>query len=339
MNPLIIGIDPGITLAYAILDFNGNLLKLNSSKQHTLSSLTSEFISIGKPSIISTDVSPPSHFVTTLSKKLGTKLIYPKETIKINEKRQLTSNYKVKNAHERDALFSVLNAYKQIIPLFNKIDSYLKKHNKQYLSLKVKEISIKENKSFSQIIKELEPKKIKKAIKKKRNKSSISIKEKEKDILLEKIKRLNEENKILNNKLFSLSKLFNNKLQNQLRKNINIHKNKIDFLIKENKKLKDEKNNHLKHLSLTTKYFFLDKNQKNSSLIFIEDPDKESFKADKVIYKIKPKKTHDAILINLKDLNYIEEENYFLINKESYNEILQNKKIFYEIIKNYKKSR
>ena len=41
---LIVGIDPGITAGYAVLDINGKIIKVRSSKQLDLNSLISENI-------------------------------------------------------------------------------------------------------------------------------------------------------------------------------------------------------------------------------------------------------------------------------------------------------
>ena len=52
---LIVGIDPGTTIGYAVLDIEGNLIHLNSSKQLDLSLLISETINFGKAVLVGTD--------------------------------------------------------------------------------------------------------------------------------------------------------------------------------------------------------------------------------------------------------------------------------------------
>ena len=44
---LIVGIDPGTTVAYAILDLNGTVIKTLSKKELDLSSLITEIIKLG----------------------------------------------------------------------------------------------------------------------------------------------------------------------------------------------------------------------------------------------------------------------------------------------------
>ena len=49
MKPLlIVGIDPGVTVGYALLDINGNVIKLYSSKELDLDKLISKIIEIMK---------------------------------------------------------------------------------------------------------------------------------------------------------------------------------------------------------------------------------------------------------------------------------------------------
>ena len=45
-EPLIVGIDPGITTAYAVLDTKGSLIKLKSSKKLNLSTVINEILQI-----------------------------------------------------------------------------------------------------------------------------------------------------------------------------------------------------------------------------------------------------------------------------------------------------
>ena len=88
-NLLIIGVDPGTTLAYAILDINGNLIKLRSSKNLSLSKLIFDTIKYGKIVIVGCDVAKVPGFVQDYAIKVGAKLIYPKEDLSVVEKRRL----------------------------------------------------------------------------------------------------------------------------------------------------------------------------------------------------------------------------------------------------------
>ena len=52
---LIVGVDPGTTLGYAVLDVVSNLIKIKSSKKLNLNSLLSEIIYLGKINVVGTD--------------------------------------------------------------------------------------------------------------------------------------------------------------------------------------------------------------------------------------------------------------------------------------------
>ena len=119
---LIAGIDPGTTLAYALLDINGEVIKINSTKQHNLSSLILDIIKIGKVIVVGTDVKDVPYLIKNFANKVGAKIVSPKEDLKIEEKIRLTKNYRMLNKHERDALASAIMSFKRVRPLFIKID-------------------------------------------------------------------------------------------------------------------------------------------------------------------------------------------------------------------------
>ena len=52
---LIVGIDPGMTTAYAVLDIEGNFIHSHSSKQFDLNMIISETIRMGKAILVGTD--------------------------------------------------------------------------------------------------------------------------------------------------------------------------------------------------------------------------------------------------------------------------------------------
>lgn len=141
---LIVGIDPGATLGYAVLDLEGNPLKIASSKQLNINSLIKRILEIGKPIIAAADVSPAPQSVQRFATSVGCKLLYPYHDLSIKEKTELTKQFReeIKNTHIRDALAAALYAFKTINPLLKKIDNRLKQFNKQHLAQQVKELVI-----------------------------------------------------------------------------------------------------------------------------------------------------------------------------------------------------
>jgi len=193
---LIIGIDPGATAGYAVLDINGKLLKVGSSKDLKLSDLISRIIEIGKPLIVGCDVTPSPRFVEKFSIKTGSRLIVPDKDLMQEEKDQLTMGFKLKNMHQKDALASAFFAYKIIKPLFDKIDKFLKESGKQELADDVRVLVIKNNISIKSAIRilekpEEEAKEIQKAIEKK------VLSEEDFINLYEKLKKSEEEIRLL----------------------------------------------------------------------------------------------------------------------------------------------
>ena len=139
---LIVGIDPGTTTAYAVLDIEGNLLHLYSSKQLDLNSLISETIKLGKVVLVGTDKVKVPSLIEAFATKLGAKTISPDEDLKVEEKRRMTSNHNFANEHQQDALASALFVCKQIKPLLDKIDIFIEKGRKHHIKDSIRELVI-----------------------------------------------------------------------------------------------------------------------------------------------------------------------------------------------------
>src|SRR3989338_1965903 len=67
---LIVGIDPGITTAYAVLDIEGKLIKTSSSKEFGLNQIISETTELGKVVLVGTDKSKIPNLVHLFAAKL-----------------------------------------------------------------------------------------------------------------------------------------------------------------------------------------------------------------------------------------------------------------------------
>ena len=140
---MVVGIDPGTTLGYAILDLEGNLVKIDSSKLIELKSLINIVVNDGNCILVGTDKKRAPFIVDTFSTKIGARLIYPEEDLLIKEKKELTKNYYYGDDHQRDALASALFALKKITPLLRKIDDFVQKNDKEKYEIKLKELMIK----------------------------------------------------------------------------------------------------------------------------------------------------------------------------------------------------
>ena len=139
---LIVGIDPGMTTAYAVLDIEGRFIKAYSSKQLELNSIISDIIGIGKAILVGTDKSKVPGLVEDFAIKVGARVISPNEDLKVEEKRKMSSDFEFENDHESDAIASALFAYRAAKPLLDKIDIFARDSKKQHIRNLIKEIVI-----------------------------------------------------------------------------------------------------------------------------------------------------------------------------------------------------
>ena len=149
-NLLIAGIDPGTTTGYAILDLDGKIVGLNSSKNLGLNTLIADVLKLGKVVCVGTDKAKIPSLVELFAAKTGAKIIYPKEDLKAYEKRKLAADFKTEGEHQHDALASALFAFRRIKGILERIDRYAEENKKQSIKDKIadivltKEISIRE---------------------------------------------------------------------------------------------------------------------------------------------------------------------------------------------------
>nr|MCK4930116.1 DUF460 domain-containing protein [Nanoarchaeota archaeon] len=141
---LIIGVDPGTTLGYAILDDKGKFISSGSGKNISMSELINNIIYFGKPLIMGCDKNPAPSFNEKLAVKLGAKLFYPRQDLLVKEKKELINKYNAKlNVHEQDALASAVLAFEKHKNFIEKINRFLKKHNKEDLEEDIKLIMMR----------------------------------------------------------------------------------------------------------------------------------------------------------------------------------------------------
>jgi len=147
---LIVGIDPGTTTAYATLDLSGNVISVKSAKNLGINALLAEVMQLGKIVVIGTDKAKIPSLVEDFSAKTGARIVYPKEDLKVEEKKSMVREFKTENEHQDDALASSLFAFKRIKPVLERIDSYAKDNNKEGIKDNIidlvltKEVSIRE---------------------------------------------------------------------------------------------------------------------------------------------------------------------------------------------------
>lgn len=324
MKNIIIGIDPGTTLAYSVLDIGGNILEIGSSKELNINKLISILIKKGFSLAVGTDVSPAPSFVEKLSKKLGAKLIVPDSDLKVDEKRSLTKKHSdsTKNIHESDSLAAAIFAYKSLKPLIEKTLKFTKEKKDiqdSVLNFVVrKEVPIKTAINIFEDTDEKEHKEIINTIEKEnidkdqlfRLYDKISQLKKERYLLKKQNIRLKQEKYSAEKRLKKTEKKLSEKIeQKKYTETISQKKSMISNLLdiikkkeKENKNL-DKKLSDINKLILDMKESIVLKKLKNlgekeynkkdsilnikeNDILFVEDADSYS---DKIIKKLKEK--------------------------------------------------
>ncbi|MBD3398124.1 DUF460 domain-containing protein [Candidatus Micrarchaeota archaeon] len=107
---LIVGVDPGVYTAYAALDMHGELVEAGCEKELSHEDLVRIISSLGKPSMIATDVSPAPDFVMRIASRFHVRLFVPERSLQVEEKKKIGSD--IQNPHIRDAYAAAVKAYR-----------------------------------------------------------------------------------------------------------------------------------------------------------------------------------------------------------------------------------
>lgn len=281
---LVIGLDPGTTVGYAVMDIEGNLVCIGSSKNTGMSMIIDKIIPLGSVLLVGTDKFKIPRFIEKFSSNNGAKVVSPRYDLSIDEKRNSIRNFdssllrRASNNHEVDALASAVLAYNSYSFLFKKIKRFAElnsvqdRENRMIREIVTNKISMKE--ALSRILRP----EVSSVRESKSNIENNSVSEPNPlnplNNLRRRIKYLENYNIFLKNKLIkkqeSLSKLRLEKetiisamdvtSSNKARKIIENTRYLIDNLISENKNIKNDilelknENIHLKNLLKSKEY-------------------------------------------------------------------------------------
>jgi hypothetical protein len=118
---LIIGIDPGTTTGLAAVTLEGKLRHTGSSRNTGIDDIIRQITTLGRPSLIASDVTPTPDSVMKIASSFGCAVFTLYEPLSVIEKNALTSGYETEDLHARDALAAALNAYNKYKNKLNKI--------------------------------------------------------------------------------------------------------------------------------------------------------------------------------------------------------------------------
>ena len=119
MKPIIAGVDPGSTSAVAAVDFEGEILLLESGKNFPPSDIIQKLLETGKPVVLASDKGKTPSTVEKIASSLGAEIYEPDDDLDSSRKQELGEG---DNSHEVDASASALNAYNNLQREIRKIE-------------------------------------------------------------------------------------------------------------------------------------------------------------------------------------------------------------------------
>ncbi len=145
---LILGIDPGITKAYAAINLRGEIISIKSSKSLTASSIVLEAMELGRIVVVATDRKKVPGFVEKIAVKLGARIIKPEHDLSVREKMRTKKRFRLSGKHSGDALSAAFYAYKELRPLLKKISLFAEKNNETGMLEKLEACVVREKVSI-----------------------------------------------------------------------------------------------------------------------------------------------------------------------------------------------
>ena len=343
MKPLaIIGLDPGTTSGYVILDLNGQMIKSYSAKELSLSLVISQIIEHCQPIITATDKARLPSFVEEFSRKLGTVIVTPDEDLSKEEKRDLISNFNSGkksvhlDAHQQDSLAAAVYAYKKCSSKLEKINNFIILHGLEGKRMEFTQLAFKEELNFY-VIKDLLTKKnveekiIKQVIKEDK------ITKKDFLRLYEKLSLIKKENAVLANKIGRLTSDLNSAKKTHLfldKKSTNFNQ-RVDGLLKvkeDRMKFQEQEMDRLKakievqDWKILSLYSFIGQSQSRQLLKKLDNLGQKEFSAKNDILKVKD---NDCLLIYRPEiysesvLEQLKEKNIVLVSSKKFPPLIQ----------------
>jgi len=127
MRNIIVGIDPGTTVGYAIIDKNKKLIKTDSLKNISINDVIEIIRKYGNVVLVGCDKSKVPKFIEKFAIKFNARVVKPKNDLTIDEKRKLSDNFRYRNKHEMDAIASAVFAYNKTKEFFDSVRRFVKK--------------------------------------------------------------------------------------------------------------------------------------------------------------------------------------------------------------------
>jgi len=123
---LIVGIDPGTTIGYAIFDLDTKTFSVGSKREMSKEELTDLISREGKPSLLACDVNPAPELLLKLASYFNSRVFVPGKDMGEREKNQLVAGMRFSNEHEKDAAAAAMRAFRFYENKLRQIDRVLK---------------------------------------------------------------------------------------------------------------------------------------------------------------------------------------------------------------------
>ena len=120
---VIVGIDPGTTTAVALLDFDGGVLDVWSSRTADTAAVIEWIIERGRPVIVAADVEPMPETVEKIRRSFDAAGWRPETDLPVDEKLHRTRDEAYDNDHERDAMAAALFALDDHADQFERVQA------------------------------------------------------------------------------------------------------------------------------------------------------------------------------------------------------------------------
>ncbi|MFH2106314.1 MAG: DUF460 domain-containing protein [Candidatus Micrarchaeota archaeon] len=120
---IIVGVDAGTNVGYAVLDLNGKLIASGAEREVGEERMVEKIRKIGIPSLIATDVSPAPYFARKIGARFNVKVFEPNKSMMVKEKRKIGKNAKVDDPHVRDAYSAAIKAHRFYANRLRQIES------------------------------------------------------------------------------------------------------------------------------------------------------------------------------------------------------------------------
>ena len=120
---VVVGVDPGTTTAVAVVDLDGELLNVTSSRSSDTAEVVEWIIERGRPVVVAADVRSMPSNVEKIRRSFDAAGWTPDDDLAVVDKKRATSEdeYRLENDHERDAAAAATFAYRDHADVFEKV--------------------------------------------------------------------------------------------------------------------------------------------------------------------------------------------------------------------------